>query len=65
MPAFILYRQHFQAGILAKNPALTNPEISKIVGEQWNSQPIEVKEHWKKLAEVCSRVHLKATRTLY
>jgi len=31
---------------------MTNPDISKIIGEQWNKAPSEVKEEWKRLAEV-------------
>ncbi|KAF2717786.1 hypothetical protein K431DRAFT_349253 [Polychaeton citri CBS 116435] len=49
--AFILYRQHHQASVVAKNPGLANPEISKIIGEQWRNQPAEVKNEWKALAE--------------
>jgi hypothetical protein len=50
--AFILYRQHYQAQVLAQNPGLANPEISKIIGEQWREQAPEVKSDWKRLAEV-------------
>lgn len=50
--AFILYRQHYQLQVVAQNPGLANPEISKIIGEQWRDQPIEVKNEWKRLAEV-------------
>jgi HMG box factor len=50
--AFILYRQHYQAQVTAQNPGLANPEISKIIGEQWRCQAPEVKNDWKKLAEV-------------
>jgi HMG (high mobility group) box len=50
--AFILYRQHYQAQIVAQHPGLANPEISKIIGEQWRDQPVEVKNEWKRLAEV-------------
>lgn len=50
--AFILYRQHYQAHVVAQNPGLANPEISKIIGEQWREQAPEVKNDWKRLAEV-------------
>ena len=50
--AFILYRQHYQAQVVAQNPGLANPEISKIIGEQWREQEPEVKSDWKRLAEV-------------
>ncbi|KAF2860874.1 hypothetical protein K470DRAFT_196811, partial [Piedraia hortae CBS 480.64] len=49
--AFILYRQHHQAMVVAQNPGLANPEISKIIGEQWQNSPPEVKSEWKALAE--------------
>lgn len=49
--AFILYRQHHQAAIVAQNPGLANPDISKIIGEQWKAQPESVRNEWKALAE--------------
>ncbi|KAK4548050.1 hypothetical protein LTR36_010770 [Oleoguttula mirabilis] len=49
--AFILYRQHHQANVIAQHPGLANPEISKIIGEQWQNQSAEVKGKWKALAE--------------
>ncbi|KAI7163169.1 hypothetical protein KC349_g1548 [Hortaea werneckii] len=49
--AFILYRQHHQAQVVAQNPGLANPEISKIIGEQWQNQIPEIKNKWKALAE--------------
>jgi hypothetical protein len=50
--AFILYRQHYQAQVVAQHPGLANPEISKIIGEQWREQAPEIKSDWKRLAEV-------------
>ncbi|KAJ5908805.1 hypothetical protein N7495_001487 [Penicillium taxi] len=49
--AFILYRQHYQAMVVDHNPGLANPEISKIIGNQWRSIPEEEKNKWKALAE--------------
>ncbi|KAJ4136113.1 slightly ste11-like protein [Fusarium equiseti] len=49
--AFILYRQHHQAQVVARNPNLSNPDISKIIGEQWQDEPKEVKDNWKSLAD--------------
>ncbi|KAI0181798.1 hypothetical protein GGR52DRAFT_56182 [Hypoxylon sp. FL1284] len=49
--AFILYRQHYQGQVAARHPGLANPEISKLIGEQWREQPEEVKDSWKRLAE--------------
>ncbi|KAL9089131.1 MAG: hypothetical protein Q9165_005944, partial [Trypethelium subeluteriae] len=48
---FILYRQHSQAKVIQQHPGLANPEISKIIGEQWRAQPDEVKDEWKRLAD--------------
>jgi HMG box factor len=50
--AFILYRQHYQAAVVAQNPGLANPEISKIIGAQWRKLPQTTKDEWKNLAEV-------------
>lgn len=50
--AFILYRQHHQAAVVAQNPGLANPEISKVIGDHWRASPSETKGHWKVLAEV-------------
>ncbi|KAK4188801.1 hypothetical protein QBC35DRAFT_431993 [Podospora australis] len=49
--AFILYRQHHQANVVQSNPGLANPEISKIIGEQWRNESEAVKNQWKQLAE--------------
>ena len=35
----------------ADNPKLSNPDISKIIGEKWKNETEEVKSYWKKLAE--------------
>ncbi|KAK7613967.1 hypothetical protein JOL62DRAFT_630824 [Phyllosticta paracitricarpa] len=34
-----------------ENPGLANPEISKIIGEQWRSEPESIREEWKRLAD--------------
>ncbi|KAF2005317.1 hypothetical protein P154DRAFT_357684 [Amniculicola lignicola CBS 123094] len=49
--AFILYRQHHQHAIVARNPGLANPEISKIIGEQWKAEPDDQKKIWQDLAQ--------------
>lgn len=56
--AFILYRQHWQASVVAQHPGLANPEISKIIGEQWRKLPQDTKDTWKALAEVSEIYHL-------
>jgi hypothetical protein len=52
--AFILYRQHHQAAVVVQHPGLPNPEISKILGEQWRNLPAQTKKKWQALAEVSS-----------
>ncbi|CEJ62343.1 Putative Hmg box transcriptional [Penicillium brasilianum] len=49
--AFILYRQHYQASVVSQNPGMANPEISKIIGEQWRQLSEDEKAKWKALAE--------------
>ncbi|OAG05303.1 uncharacterized protein CC84DRAFT_1094566 [Paraphaeosphaeria sporulosa] len=49
--AFILYRQHHQHAIAAANPGLPNPDISKIIGEQWKAESDAVKKVWQDLAQ--------------
>ena len=46
-----MYRQHHQADVVHNNPGLANPEISKIIGERWQSLQQEEKNRWKALAE--------------
>lgn len=36
---------------MAQHPGLANPDISKIIGEQWKAQPESVRNEWKALAE--------------
>lgn len=50
--AFILYRQHHQQAIISRNPGLNNPDISKIIGEQWKAESEESKKVWQDLAQV-------------
>ncbi|KAF2497870.1 hypothetical protein BU16DRAFT_327412 [Lophium mytilinum] len=56
--AFILYRQHHQQTVVARHPGLANPEISKIIGEQWQSESDAVKAEWKGLANEEKSRHL-------
>jgi hypothetical protein len=39
--------------VVAQNPGLANPDISKIIGEQWRNEPEGEKNRWKAYAEVC------------
>lgn len=57
--AFILYRQHYQAAVVSQNPGLANPDISKIIGEQWRKLPQETKDEWKALAEASGHYQVK------
>lgn len=50
--AFILYRQHHQQNIIRRNPGLNNPDISKIIGEQWKAEGDREKKVWQDLAQV-------------
>ncbi|KAK5030475.1 slightly ste11-like protein [Exophiala sideris] len=49
--SFMLFRQHQQSSIMAQNPGLSIPDVSKIIGEQWRSLSVEAKEGWNSLAE--------------
>jgi hypothetical protein len=65
--AFILFRQHQQASIIAQNPGIPNPEVSKIIGEQWRGLTAKAKEEWNLLAEVRRNkdfYHFLHTKTL-
>ncbi|RAH64040.1 HMG-box domain-containing protein [Aspergillus aculeatinus CBS 121060] len=55
--AFILYRQNHHPKVKESNPALTNNEISILLGKQWKAEPEEVKAEWRKLAEETKRKH--------
>ena len=50
--AFILYRQHCQATVVAQNPNLGNSVISKIIGQRWQDLPDGIRSEWRALAEV-------------
>lgn len=50
--AFILYRQYHQKDILARTPGLTNPEISKALGDEWRKLDRDTKSEWLQRAEV-------------
>jgi len=38
--------------VVVQNPGLANPDISKIIGEQWRNESEEEKNKWKAYAEV-------------
>ena len=53
--AFILYRQNQHAEVVKTHPGMPNPEISKIIGEQWQRLSPQEKDKWKAFAEVCHK----------
>ena len=57
--AFILYRQHHHSAVVAEYPGKSNPEISKIIGEQWRSLPQAEKEFWIQQGDVEKKSHLE------
>ncbi|KAL3960163.1 hypothetical protein ACCO45_005280 [Purpureocillium lilacinum] len=50
-PRFQGHETHHQAQVTADNPKLSNPDISKIIGEKWKNEDEDVKQTWKNLAE--------------
>ena len=50
--AFILYRQYHQEHIIRRHPGLNNPDISRIIGEQWKAEGDTAKKVWQDLAQV-------------
>jgi hypothetical protein len=50
--AFILFRQHHHAAVVAQYPGKPNPEISKIIGQMWKRSGDEVKAVWQSHADV-------------
>ncbi|KMQ47016.1 hypothetical protein A7C99_0540 [Trichophyton rubrum] len=57
--AFILFRQHLQSSVVAENPGLPNPDISKIIGKIWKGLPLKEQEPWKKHADEEKARHLQ------
>ncbi|KAH1592887.1 slightly ste11-like protein [Aspergillus fumigatus] len=48
--AFFLYRQRYQAAVVAQNPGLGSADISRIIGAQWRTLSEETKNGWHALA---------------
>ncbi|KAF8539982.1 hypothetical protein BDD12DRAFT_987178 [Trichophaea hybrida] len=57
--AFILFRQHHHAAVVAQYPGKPNPEISKIIGQMWKRSGDEVKAVWQSHADEEKRQHLQ------
>ncbi|KAI4133754.1 MAG: hypothetical protein LQ341_006139 [Variospora aurantia] len=58
--AFILYRQHHHAKVVAEYPHLHNNQISIILGQQWQHEKDDVKAQFKAMAEEIKKKHLSA-----
>lgn len=48
--SFLLYHQHHQPDVVAKNPGLPLSSISNIIRRLWNHEKREVKSQWEHLA---------------
>lgn len=57
LAAFILYRISHHSKVAQENPGLSNPDISKIIGDKWKKEPDEEKDTWRKLADEEKRRH--------
>lgn len=57
MQAFILYRSRMHSQVAHENPTLSNPQISRVLGQRWAKEPPEVKAQWKTLAIEESKRH--------
>ncbi|KAI5799989.1 hypothetical protein EDC01DRAFT_612700 [Geopyxis carbonaria] len=57
--AFILFRQHHHAAVVAQHPGKPNPEISKIIGQMWKSSSDEIKSVWQSHADEEKRQHIQ------
>ncbi|KAJ1911823.1 hypothetical protein H4219_005815 [Mycoemilia scoparia] len=57
--AFIKYRRDKSKELYEINPGLTQPEISRILGEKWKNESKEVKQFYKKL-QILETVETKA-----
>lgn len=48
--AFLLYHQHHQPDVVAKNPGLPFSSISNIIQNLWIDEEVEVRSHWERLS---------------
>jgi transcription factor SOX7/8/10/18 (SOX group E/F) len=59
--AFILYSQAMRSSVRQENPALSNTEVSRLLGKMWKEVPGELKLGYKqkasKLQEELKRIH--------
>ncbi|KAI9008411.1 high mobility group box domain-containing protein, partial [Gaertneriomyces semiglobifer] len=56
--SFMTYRMEKQYQVLAENAGVNNKDISVIIGEMWRNEPEEVKEYYRKKAEIGRREHM-------
>ncbi|PVU89430.1 hypothetical protein BB559_005100 [Furculomyces boomerangus] len=57
--AFILYRKDKQESVIKSHSGVSNKEISVIIGKMWKSEPTDVKDKYKEMAEEEKRKHKK------
>nr|AFQ62783.1 MAT1-2-1 [Hymenoscyphus albidus] len=55
--AFILYRKHHHASIVAQNPSVHNNKISQIIGKMWSEETDEVTNYFKAQADQAKVEH--------
>lgn len=48
--AFLLYHQHHQPDVVAKNPGIPVSSISNIIQKLWIDEEVEVRSHWERLS---------------
>ncbi|OBT99156.1 hypothetical protein VE01_02603 [Pseudogymnoascus verrucosus] len=56
--AFILYRKDHHQLVKDANPGIHNNEISVILGQKWNGESTEVRDHYLALSKQAKRDHL-------
>ncbi|OBT64551.1 hypothetical protein VE03_05316 [Pseudogymnoascus sp. 23342-1-I1] len=56
--AFILYRKDHHQLVKDANPGIHNNQISVILGQKWNGESTEVRDHYLALAKQAKRDHL-------
>ncbi|KAM0279033.1 hypothetical protein ACHAQH_004815 [Verticillium albo-atrum] len=58
--SYILYRKDHHKIIKASNPAYTNNQISKVLGQAWKQEKADVRSRYKKMAEELKQNLLRA-----
>lgn len=55
--SWILYRKNCHDLVRGQNPDVSNTDLSKIIAHMWKSEPIHVRNQWKKQAEQLKLAH--------